>query len=254
MIIPFNLQEFMQSGAFISGCRQAAGKTNLAKLICHTLLQNGITLHIMDSSRAWNEFELPVQTAKHDFTDFSVDLSKSQTIDMAELTHAQRVSLVNQLCGSVYKQHVESGRSDPEAIVFEEAQTYVFNGCSRVKNEYDAIMDYLTIGGNFNLSFMLITQFPALVDKSFVKATQQRYFGLSSEKNDTSYIKGFVEKEDSDRLKQQLGIQSKAFITKFLQRGQFVYQNRGHVEAFKCEKYQKLTTKPFFTITCNYAV
>jgi hypothetical protein len=253
-MIPFNVKEFMQSGAFICGSRQAAGKTNLAKQIVELLLKDGIVIHILDSSKAWNEFVLPIIKIPFDFKTINIDFAQSQVVDLSELTHGQRISVVNQVAKAVYDDHVRNGNTTPEALILEEAQTYVFNGCSRTKDTFDAIMDYLTIGGNFNLSFILITQFPALVDKSFVKATQQRYFGISSEKNDTSYIKGFIENEDSKRLKQQLGISGSAFITKFLQRGQFVYQNRGRVEVFTCQKYvpTRIEQKPYFTMSVSY--
>jgi hypothetical protein len=245
----------MQSGAFVCGCRQAAGKTNLSKLICQHLLDNGIILHILDSSRAWDEFPVPVIRMPGDYTSVEANFAASQTFDMAELTHAQREAVANQVCGIIYRHHVQDGCATPEAVIFEEAQTYFYNGCSRTKTNYNPAMDYLTIGGNFNLSFLMITQFPALVDKTFVKAAQQRYFGLSTEKNDTSYIKGFIENEDSKRLKEQLGIKSKAFITKFLQRGQFVYQNRGHVEVFRCGKYEPPKSAPQnFNYTFSYTV
>ncbi len=177
---------------------------------------------------------------------------------MSALGHKQRIFVANQVCAAILKLHVIDGRVDPMAIVFEECQTYLYNGCMRSSENFESIIDYITIGGNFHTSYLAITQFPAMVDKAIVKAAQQRYFGLTSEKNDVNYVKSFIGDMDSNRIKSSLGIDAKdkRFVTHFLKRGQFVYQHLGDVQLMQCQKYVAAQPKadPYFSLTVQYVI
>jgi hypothetical protein len=258
-MIPFNVQDFMAGGAFVCGTRQLAGKTNLSKQLVQKLLDAGITVHILDASQAWNGFLNNVvhftPTADNTgFNEVSIDVTKSTIYDMSAVGHKQRISIANQVCRAILKMHVIDGYVNPTVIVFEECQTYLYNGCMRSSENFESIIDYITIGGNYHTSFLAITQFPAMVDKAIVKAAQQRYFGLTSEKNDVGYVKSFIDNSGSDKIKTDLGIdkKDKRFITHFLKRGQFVYQHLGNVQLMQCQKYEKPTPQPYFTVQVNY--
>ena len=58
----------------------------------------------------------------------------------------------------------------------------------------ESVLDVVTVGANYQLRFGLITQFPAMVDKTPVKIAQQRFLGWTWEKNDVDYLKAFVVK------------------------------------------------------------
>jgi hypothetical protein len=84
-------------------------------------------------------------------------------------------------------------------LIFEEAQTYLPNGCTR-SHKYSDITDFVTVGGNYGLSFGAISQFSASVDKAIVKLAQQRFFGLTTVDNDKRYVKSFIGKTMAKRL------------------------------------------------------
>jgi len=225
----------MASGAFLCGTRQLAGKTNLSKIIVDYLLQQGVVVHIIDASKAWLELShlINVTEYPYNFSYLDVNFAVSQVHDM--------------ICKNIYESRVQGSRAThqgvPTVVIFEECQTYIPNNCLRNLDTYGPIVDYITIGGNFNLSYIAITQFPALVDKTLVKAAQQRYFGLTSEKNDVNYVRNFIGDPESTQLRQQIGHpqqdkKDKKFITHFLQRGQFVYQHMGKVSVFQSPKYE----------------
>ena len=230
-MIPFSITEAMQSGFYISGARQMAGKTNLAKWLVKLLIDSGITVYVCDVSQAWLRgtpiphcVYIPNGRGKIDIT------RQSTVFDMSALTLGERIAFVNSFAESIYKSHV-NGYEHPELIVFEEAQTYLPNGCMRSLRKYTPVVDYITVGGNYNTSFGIITQFPAMVDKAPVKAAQQRYFGLSTEENDKTYIKSFIGKKHLENLIN-------------LRLGEFLYQNRGNVSKFQCEKYAPNIKEP----------
>lgn len=239
----------MASGAFICGTRQLAGKTNLSKIIVDYLIQKGVVVHIIDASKAWLELShlINVTEYPYNFSYLDVDFAVSQVHDMSQLGYKNRVAVANQICKNIYECRVQGSRGThegkPTVVIFEECQTYIPNNCLRNLDTYGPIVDYITIGGNFNLSYIAITQFPALVDKTLVKAAQQRYFGLTSEKNDVNYVRNFIGDPESLALREQIGHpaqdkKDKKFITHFLKRGQFVYQHMGKVSVFQSPKYE----------------
>jgi hypothetical protein len=237
----------MASGAFICGTRQLAGKTNTAKVLCQQLLDHGVTLHILDASQAWNKFSISnIVGFAPDFTTLNVDFAKNTVYDMSAVGHKDRIAIANQVCRNVLQLHVQRGYTAPMAVIFEECQTYMYNGCMRSLTLFEPIIDYITIGGNYNTSFMAITQFPAMVDKAIVKAAQQRYFGLTTEKNDVNYVKSFFEKGKEKQLELEL---------RTLNRGEFLYQNKGSTTKCACPKYERKQQQrsPTFSYTFNYA-
>jgi hypothetical protein len=236
----------MATGAFLCGTRQLAGKTNLSKIIVDYLLQQGVVVHIIDASKSWLELShlINVTEYAHDFSSLEVDFNKSQIHDISQLGYRNRVAVANQVCSHIYTARVRNKHiTQPIVVAFEECQTYIPNNCLRNLDTYGPIVDYITIGGNFNLSYIAITQFPALVDKTLVKAAQQRYFGLTSERNDVNYVRNFIGDPESAILREQIGQpithkKDRKFVTHFLKRGQFIYQHMGKVSVFQSPKYE----------------
>lgn len=141
---------------------------------------------------------------------------------------------VNETCKHVYRAHVD-GYPKKEFIVFEECQSYLPNGSFRLSIRrnpiFEHVLDIVTVGANYGVRFGLITQFASMVDKAPVKIAMQRYFGWTLEKNDTQYIKSFIGKENLKELAN-------------LQKGSFVYQNRGMVQMIQVEKFGQKTETP----------
>lgn len=226
--IPFDVREAMDTGFFCCGTSQS-GKTNLSKWLVQRLQEAGIIVYVFDVSQAWNSgpIEKIVQIIGNEKT---VHFNDSTVFDLSALPVRKKIKFVDTLCGYLYGLHVNGETSHREFIVFEEAQTYLPNGCMRLSTRRDSpcenVLNVVTVGANYGLRFGLITQFPAMVDKTPVKIAQQRYLGWTCEKNDVDYLKGFVGKDWAAKLKN-------------LERGQFVYQLRNKIELIQTEVYGK---------------
>lgn len=224
----FDSRECMDTGFFICGTSQS-GKTNLAKHLVQRLIAEGIIVYVFDVSQAWNSG--PIRNiVEIEGNEKTVRFVDSTVFDISGLNVRKKIRFVDTLCGHLYGQHVNVQTERKEFIVFEEAQTYLPNGCMRLairrESPCENVLNVVTVGANYNLRFGLITQFPAMVDKTPVKIAQQRYLGWTCEKNDIDYLKGFVGKNWADKLKN-------------LERGQFVYQCRNRVELMQTEVYGK---------------
>jgi hypothetical protein len=225
--VPFDFPEAMSTGFFVSGTSQS-GKTNLAKLLTAKLLNHGVSVYVLDVSRAWTQ-ETPIEnfiTVPHNGTETSFRPFESAILDLNALSFDERFRFVNAFIQTVYDIHKSYGykRAPYEFIFCEESQTYWPNGCFRSTKKYAPAIDLVTVGANFNLRFGLITQFPAMVDKAPVKISQQRYFGWTTEKNDLDYIQKFIGKEWLSEIKS-------------LQKGEFLCQLRNKVTKFQCRKF-----------------
>ena len=224
--IPFNVKEAMDNGFFVCGTSQS-GKTNLAKHLVKKLMDHGINVIVLDTSQAWLHDSPINQVTEITPLRTCYSWNGSEILDISKLSSRERVTFVNQFCNALYRKHVHGFR-ESEFIIFEDSQAYLPNGSLRLSVRktpiYDGALDIVTMGANYNLRFGLITQFPALVDKSPVKITMQRYFGLTWEKNDIGYIQFFIGKEWAQQLKTLL-------------KGEFIYQYRGDVEKIKTTKF-----------------
>jgi len=224
--LSFDVSLACDSGFYISGTSQS-GKTNLAKCIVQKLLGCGISCYVLDSSKAWSH-DSPIKNALVVDTKIDRYLWQGSTVfDISTLGTRHKVLFVNQLCHDIYAMHVD-GMTEKEFIIFEEAQTYLPQGCMRLatrkSNPLESVLDVVTVGANYGLRFGLITQFPALVDKSPVKICQQRYFGWTWERNDVNYVKAFIGKEWAVKLQS-------------LQKGEFIYQCRDRTSLIKTSIY-----------------
>ena len=226
--VPFDVSLAVDSGFYVSGTSQS-GKTNLAKLLVQQLLDSRIACYVLDASKAWTH-DSPIRNVllvsererRYAWNDSTV-------FDISSLSARKKVLFVNQLCHDIYEMHVE-GYARKEFIIFEEAQTYLPQGCLRLairrSSPCESVLDVVTVGANYGLRFGLITQFPALVDKPPVKICQQRYFGWTWEKNDIAYVKAFLGKDWIAKLQG-------------LQKGEFIYQCRDVTQMIKTPEYKQ---------------
>jgi hypothetical protein len=222
--LSFNVNEALNTGFFVCGTSQS-GKTNLAKWLVRALLDSGIVVYVLDTSQAWTH-DTPISNCIR-IVSKTVEWKGSTVFDLSALEARDKIAFVNSLCKAVYERHVE-GYSVREFIVFEEAQNYLPNGCLRLatrrKSICESVLDIITVGANYGIRFGVLTQFPALIDKTPIKISMQRYFGWTWEKNDVAYLKGFLGKDWIQQLQS-------------LQRGEFIYQFRNETH--------KIATKPF---------
>jgi len=195
MLKYFSLAEAMRTGITITGTNQT-GKTNLAMVLAEDLLDNGVRLLIFDPSRAWIKF-----ADKHGFavlsprneSQFRIDLNESYVFDMGQRYVAEIQGFFEAFTKIVFAAKTHAPYLPQIFFIMEEAQVDMPLGCYRSKR-YQEAMRLVTVGANFGLRFMLITPFPALVDKTPVKTTRQRYFFASDETNDIRYIRGLIGK------------------------------------------------------------
>jgi len=238
--LPFDINEAMRSGISILGTRQC-GKTTLAQQLTDKLMAKGIVVYCIDPTLTWvtrrrdfNVINIPERngiplmlTWKFQHTVF--DVSTLGTQDAQAFTelfcHATLDTMIN----------LEPQRRPQIWLWFEEAHTpipnYTFNSAKRLQET----KRYITQGANFNCSFGIISQFASMVDKLPVKATQQRYFGLTSEPNDINYIRKFIGKEQAEQLRD-------------LDTGEFLYSYRNILTRFRTQ--QPATSQPVY----NYAM
>lgn len=226
--LPFDVQEAMCTGFFACGTSQS-GKTNLAKHLVKKLIENGITVYVFDVSQAWSKNGPIAHTVEIFGNERTISFPVDSSIfDISGLTTWKKLRFVNQMCKYLFDLHVHGLTSQKHFLVFEEAQTYLPNGCMRLSTRRDSpcenVLNVVTVGANYKLRFGLITQFPAMVDKTPVKIAQQRYFGWTWEKNDVDYLKAFMGKEWAAKLRD-------------LQRGQFIAQLRNKIELIQTDVY-----------------
>ncbi len=239
--IPFNFQEAVDNGFFVSGTTQS-GKSTLSKWIVQKIIDNGANAYILDVSKVWTQCA-PISNVidvPSNVTEISIPSNQSAVIDLSNLDYIKRINYVIAFCKCVYNWHKDKGfkRAPIEFLIFEEAHSYFANGCFRNPRQFSPCVDLITIGANFNLRFGVITQFPASLDKALVKVSQQRFFGWSTEKNDLDYIKAFVGKEYT-----KPDNPNSVFN---LQKGQFLYQLRNKIEKIQSSPY--VEPKPGFTL------
>jgi hypothetical protein len=225
--IPLDIAECLDTGAFVCGTSQS-GKTTLAKHLAKRLMEHGVAITVLDVSRAWAQ-ETPISNVvrvPHNGMSLNIQPAQSTVYDLSELSFEERFRFVNAFTATLYQWHKSFGykRAPFGFIFYEEAQTYLPNGCFRSYKKYAPLIDLVTVGANFNLRFGLITQFPAMVDKAPVKIAQQRYFGWTTEKNDIDYVQKFIGKDWVSEIKS-------------LQKGQFLYQLRSNIHKFQVQKY-----------------
>lgn len=227
---PFTVdtKELMATGVFCTGTRQS-GKSNTAKHIVRQLINEGKVVFIIDPTQVWqkdfSELSHLIISEPHGQTEITWDL-KSTVFDTSQLTPKSQQRFTELFCAAVFNHATVTPKPlRPQIVcVYEEAHTAMENNKLN-GNTYQNTKRFLTQGANFGLSFIAITQFPALVDKLPLKSAQQRYFGKTSEPNDLKYLKAYLGKHVTWLPSMPLG--------------QFLYVHSGRLSRIATVKYEE---------------
>jgi len=190
----FDLGEAMRTGVFISGT-SGYGKTNLAFHLAEEMMRNGIGVVVFDPSQAWYNSSIPFFNRLQDYGSFSKKKSypkeKSIVHDLSLLYVEQQKAVVTSIVRSEFQRAVNRKTRPRRVFVFEECQLLVPQG--RLQSiEAQEVLRLMTVGRNFNLRFILLTQRPATVDKTAVSLCGQKYLGRVDELNDVRYLRNWI--------------------------------------------------------------
>jgi len=215
----FSTEDALCSGFAVFG-NSGCGKTNLTKWLVHMLIQKGVNVYVLDSSRQWNKEPTPIGNCLEISSGRkSYSWNRSTVFDISRLSLKDKVAFANLFCQVLLKAHM-NGYDKQEVIIFEECQLFIPNHALRNHRRYGSILGLVSMGRNYNLRCGFVSQFPSYVDKYLVRNTQQRYYGWMWEPNDLRYVKQLLGK----RWSQQLSA---------LEVGEFVYQNKAEIQKIK---------------------
>ena len=199
MSFPFELEEALRSGIFISGT-SGTGKTNHAMNIAKLLMDNNVVVFIIDPTQAWQTKFYPIEqiiTIKPIAQKQRINWNDVSTVfNTSMLSPLEQQKFIEGFCEQVMYVAIRRAHRPNIIVIFEEAHTPMYNGSIRSKKSQQTAR-LLTQGRNFNIRFIAITQFASMVDKLPVKMCNQRYFFCTSEPNDLRYIETMIGKHMS---------------------------------------------------------
>lgn len=189
----------------------------------------------------------------------------STVFDIARLTIPQQKALVEWFCKTIFEHQVKQlstlREQHPEIpiedlrkeklpkyfIFFEEAHTYFPQGCMRAR-AYENTVRLLTQGRNYNVRIGCVTQFASLLDKNAMRYMNQRYFGATSEPNDTEYISKFLPKTALVKIATEMNPKKElekstrqelaSMILSSLKAGQFIYKHRNRITQIQIKPFR----------------
>ncbi len=189
----FDLGEAMRTGIFISGT-SGYGKTNLAFHLVNEMMRNGVGVNVFDPSQAWRNSGMPIVHQFRDYESFSAKdypREKSIVYDISLLYVEQQKEVMTSIVRDMFNRSTRLRNRPRRVFVFEECQLLVPQGRLQ-SNEAQEVLRMMTVGRNFNLRFILITQRPATVDKTAVSLCGQKYLGRVDELNDIRYLRNWI--------------------------------------------------------------
>ncbi len=216
----FNPDEAMKTGTLTSGTSNS-GKTITNFWFAYLLMRlsewkdrderiwrNGVIVYVLDPSQAWMRKSSVPNVMRIDYPEKGLENityrdghpSVSTVFDISRLSFPQRVEFANKFCKSLLDTRKNSDYDPPTFVFFEEGQLYFYQGSMRSMKKQSYAVELITVGGNYNLRYGVITQFPSMIDKLLVKMCKQRYFGWTSEPNDIGYIEDIVGKKMAQEL------------------------------------------------------
>lgn len=215
--IGFDLSEAKDTGFLICSTSKDQN-TTLCKHIVKQILNAGLTAYVLDVSQAWtmnSPINHMVKASSEAIRDMDETANTSSVLDLSQLNYEQRGDYVIAFTKAIYDWHKSKGHKKApfEFVIYEQAHTYLLNGCFKNINKYAPLIDLMSIGANFNLRYGVIAQSPLMIERNIVKECQQRYFGCTTDADDLHYIKSFVGKKYAD-----------------IKKGQFLYQLRNRTE------------------------
>lgn len=127
-------------------------------------------------------------------------IKNGTVFDMSMLTYPQRLEFAEAFCKNLMDRRKTSNEWPPTFVIFEEGHLYFYEGSMRSPKRHGNAVELVTTGGNCNISYGVITQYPSMIDKLLIKITRQRWFGYTSEPNDLAYIEDIIGKEKAQEL------------------------------------------------------
>ena len=239
--IKFDLKEAMKSGVLISGTT-GTGKSDLGMYLTDQLTKEGIIIICFDSSQDWQKrSSIPLyETLTIPHIDKTPE--NSTIFDISRLSVQGRQNLIEGFSETLYRHQSMNPSRKEIFLIFEEGSSYFREGFMRSKRFSNTSM-LMSEGRNYNVRFMVITQFFASIDKMTMRYMRQRYFGSTNEPRDVEYITRFFSREQKEEIGKTL---------RSLDAGSFLYTNgsetkRIHIEPYECENTKtEIPQKPIF--------
>lgn len=218
-----DLPELYEANGLILGSRHT-GKSDVAMCIAERSMKEGTIVSVFDPSTDWQDRSSIRHYMKVEpYTILDVP-SQSMIYDISLLSPLEQQKTVEAFSKLLFERQAKTQSRKQYLVIFEEAQTYFFQGCMRAKR-FQNVVRLLSVGRNVSIACLLISQFPAMLDKFAVKhAISQCYFGFTKEPNDLRYlhrILGDISEE----------------LTK-LKDGEFLYMTRKGIEKIHIEPYE----------------
>lgn len=223
-----DLDELYESNGLILGSRHT-GKSDVAMLISERAMKEGTIVSVFDPSTDWISRSCIAQYMKvESYTILDVP-NESTIYDISLLSPLQQQKIVEDFSKLLFERQAKAVDRKQHLVVFEEAQTYFPQGCMRAKR-FQNVVRLLSVGRNIDIACLLISQFPAMLDKFAVKHTiSQCWFGFTKEPNDLQYLKRILGDTSEELTK--------------LNDGEFLYLDRKGIEKIGIEPYESSIAK-----------
>lgn len=205
------VETILDECCFISGGRKS-GKTNLGILLVDELIEDGVQVKVIDSSRQWLKrssvphFVKVAQARVSSYGLFAVwDLPNiwNSIYDCSRLTTSQLREFVQGMMEHDFQEAVvldEQGVQVKACYVLEECQNLIPNSALR-SYSFQEISRFVTQGRNFGLSYIALTQRLASVDSNLVEISGLKYFGKTEGDNNRRKAKAWLPKEHLNMAK-----------------------------------------------------
>lgn len=219
-----DLKEGLKSGIFVSGGKQT-GKTNLVKKIANEYIKFGCIVKVFDVSRAWLKSSLPYYQTINT-KNLLLDFDSSVVYDLSTLYSEQIKQFIAKVIDIEFRHQVQTPEDKRKwrVYIFEEGQILV--PANRLRStEAQAVLRLMTVGANYKIAYVLITQRPVTVDTTALELCYQKYFGRCDGDNDLKKIRNWVGKENLKELPN-------------LKLGQFIYDMGSTTEKIETDLFK----------------
>jgi len=211
--LPLDFEEAVEkTGCCCVGGNQT-GKTNTMMNIADLLLKKGIIIQVFDISQVWQKkSSVPNYISVEPGKKYSFSLDQSLIWDLSGLYTDDIHGFAENTIGTIFMEQSKKPESERSYIffIFEEAQIYLYQGCSR-KKSYREAFRMVTVGANYNIRFGAITPRPALLDKAVLETSRQLYlFGISG-KNNLNALKPYLD----ERVEELVGLKTGECLYKY---------------------------------------
>ncbi|MCP8313085.1 MAG: ATP-binding protein [archaeon] len=230
---PFDVKKARARGIFISGGKQS-GKTNLAKVLADYQMKQPpfeyenrfyekTIVKVFDPSQSWvQESSIPhYQEVTNIREPILNSITGSCIFDISRMYPFDQRIFISEILGADFNFIVNKRIPVWIVYIIEEAQLVVPSLSLRSLFAQETLRT-ITVGRNYGMTVSLLTQFPAMVDTTTIKACGQGYFGLAWEVNDLNKLRAFV-RWDKDKVWDTFPK---------LEVGEFVYLDIGGVDSY----------------------